>query len=107
MAEKMMLTEDQALELFTFFITSARTQLEDPCNYASMRLLTGAEILRDFIIERVSPAMQEMLTGTLDKTEYAQIIMNDEDAFTESLDDLCATVARYLVQRNGLEENVS
>ena len=35
------LTEDEAVELFAFLMTSARSQLDDPCRYASMRLLTN------------------------------------------------------------------
>ncbi len=104
MSEKMMLSEAQAVELFTFFITSARTQLDDPCNYAPMRLLTGAEKLRDFILAHASPETQEMLAATIDKTEQAQIIMNDSAAFQEVLDDLCVLVAHYLVQQSGLQE---
>ena len=48
MAKKMVLTEEQAMELFTFFIVCARTQLDDPHHYASMRFLTAAEKVRDF-----------------------------------------------------------
>jgi hypothetical protein len=104
MAKKMMLTEDQAVELFTFLIAASRTQLDDPHHYASMRLLTAAEILRDFITARTSPDMQALLNATVDKSEYAQIIMNDTGAFAAALDELCAMVAQFLVERNGLEE---
>jgi hypothetical protein len=104
MPEKMMLTEDQAIDLFTFLITSARTQLDDPHHYASMRLLTAAEMLRDFITESSSSNLQAMLNATVDKSEHAQIIMNDTDAFAGALDELCILVAQHLVERNGLEE---
>lgn len=104
MTEKMMLTEEQAVELFTFLISAARTQLNDPHHYASMRLLTAAEMLRDFITEQASSDMQKLLNATVDKSEHAQIIMNDTDAFADALDDLCIMVAQYLVERNGLEE---
>lgn len=103
MTERMMLTEEQAVELFTFLITAARTQLDDPHHYASMRLLTAAEMLRDYISEQTSPDMQMLLNATVDKSEHAQIIMNDTDAFANALDELCVMVARFLVVRNGLE----
>ena len=106
MTEKTMLTEDQAVELFTFLITAARTQLNDPHHYASMRLLTAAEMLRDFIAEQVSPELQTLFNETVDKSEHAQIIMNDTDAFSDALDELCTMVAQFLVERNGLEEKV-
>ena len=103
MAETTVLTEDQAIELFTFLITSARTQLDDPCLYASMRLLTAAELLRDFIVERTSPGARNLLTTTVEKTEYAQIIMNDVEAYTTALDELCGLVAQYLLDQSDLE----
>ena len=106
MAEKMMLTEDQAIELFTFLVVSARTQLDDPHHYASMRLLTAAEILRGFMTERASPETQKLLGATVDKSERAQIIMNDTEAFAGVLDELCAMVAQFLVEQNGLQERV-
>jgi hypothetical protein len=77
MTETKLLSEAQAVELFTFLITAARTQVDDPCLYASMRLLTAAEKLRDFISADASPDFQAMLAATEDKTERAQIIMND------------------------------
>jgi hypothetical protein len=100
----MMLTEDQAIELFTFLIASARTQLNDPHHYASMRLLTAAEMLRDFITEHASSATQNFLNATVDKSERAQIIMNDANAFAAALDELCVIAAQLLVARSGLEE---
>jgi hypothetical protein len=102
-AEKMVLTEDQAIELFTYLITSARTQLDDPCLYASMRLLTVAELLRDFMTERASPDVQKLLNTTIDKTEHAQVIMNDVEAYTSALDELCGMVAQYLLEQSGLK----
>jgi hypothetical protein len=102
MAEKMMLTEDQAIELFTFLITSARTQLDEPCLYASMRLITAAELLRNFIAEHTSPDAQKLLTTTVEKMEHAQINMNDVDTYTTTLDELCGMVAHYLVEQSDL-----
>lgn len=107
MSEKILLTEDQAVELFAFLISAARTQLNDPHHYASMRLLTAAEILRDFINEQASPDTQAMLNATVNKSEHAQIIMNDTAAFADALDELCIIVAQYLVERNDLEASQS
>lgn len=103
MTEKFILTEDQAVELFTFFIICARTQLDDPHHYASMRFLSAAEMVRDFISDHVSPETQKLLDDSVDKTENAHIIMNDIDAFASALDGLCAMVAQYQVEQNGLE----
>lgn len=102
MTETKLLSEAQAVELFAFLITAARTQLDDPCLYASMRLLTGAEKLRDFIAADVSSDFQTLLAATEDKTEQAQIIMNDTEAYSVVLDDLCEMVAKHLVVHSEL-----
>jgi hypothetical protein len=102
MTQTTLLTEEQAIELFTFLITAARTQLDDPCSYASMRLLTAAEKLREFIRPGLSPEAQQLLDSTVEKTEHAQIIMNDSERYTAALDELCELVARHLVARSEL-----
>lgn len=99
--EAMALTRDEAMELFTFLLTSARTQLADPCEYASMRLLTAAEFVRDCIKARTSPETQEFLSATEQKTMFAQTHTNDAAAYASTLDELCGMVARHLVQRGG------
>ena len=107
MDEKKLLTEKQAMELFTFFIICARTQLDDPRHYASMRFLSAAEMVRNFISDYVSQETQKLLDDSVDKTEHAHIIMNDIPAYASALDDLCAMVAQYQVEQNDLEERFS
>jgi hypothetical protein len=97
-----LITEEQAVELFTFLITAARTQLDDPCLYGSMRLLCAAEMLRDFMAQDASLPTRKFLAATMEKTEYAQIIMNDVEAYTAALDELCGMTARYLVEQTNL-----
>jgi hypothetical protein len=98
------LTEDEALELFAYLLTSARTQLDDPARYASMRLLSAAETLRDMITGRVSPEVDALFETTVGPASEAQEQVNDREVYTRSLDELCAIVARTLVARAGLEE---
>jgi hypothetical protein len=95
------LTEDEAIELFAFLMTSARSQLDDPCRYASMRLLTAAEELRDRIFDRVTPKTRELFRQTQPKTRFAQTHTNDLEAYTATLDELCTETARFLVARFG------
>ena len=99
-ASSMVLTEAEAIELFAFFISAARTQLDDPYQYASMRLLSGAEALRDFILNRVSLNSRNMLEETLELTTHAQIYMSDTEDYTETLDELCRMVARFVVDQD-------
>ena len=55
MAAKMVLNEDEALELVAFLVTAARTQVDEAAEYGSLRLLTAASRLAELIAERVSP----------------------------------------------------
>ena len=105
--ESMVLTEAEAIELFTYLISSARTQLDDPCQYASMRLLTVAEILRDFVRARVSSDTRKLLDETAETITHAHIYMADTEDYTATLDALCRKVALFLVEQSGLKERAS
>lgn len=98
--EPTVLTEDEAIELFAFLMTSARSQLDDPCRYASMRLLTAAEELRDRIADRVGPQTRALFERTRPATGFAQRHTNDVEAYTSTLDELCAETALFLVDRS-------
>ena len=106
-SKTMVLTEAEALEFFAFLLSSARSQLDDPALYASMRLLTAAEELREFIRKRVSPETQALLADTDDLTTRAQIYMSDLDAYTADLDELCRMTAQFFVEQSDLKENES
>jgi len=104
-SKTLVLTETEALELFAFLLASARTQLDDPASYASMRLITAAEELRSFIRERVSSETQALLTATDDLTTHAQIYMDDREAYTADLDELCRLTAHFFVEQSGSKED--
>ncbi|HEY7540718.1 MAG TPA: DUF6092 family protein [Methylomirabilota bacterium] len=65
MAGKMVLSEDEALELVAFLVTAARTQIDEAAEYGPLRLLTAAGRLAELIAERVSPETRAFLTGPL------------------------------------------
>ena len=98
------LTEAEALEFFAFLLSSARAQLDDPALYASMRLLTAAEKLREFIRGRVSTETKALLSDTDELTTRAQIYMSDLDAYTADLDELCGLTAQFFVDQSGLKD---
>lgn len=102
-SKTLVLTEAEALELFAFLLSSARTQLDDPANYASMRLLTAAEELREFIRERVSLETQTLFANTDEITTRAQIYMADTEAYTADLDELCRMTAKFFVDNSDLK----
>jgi len=65
MAARMVLSEDEAVELVAFLVTAARTQVDEAAEYGSLRLLTAAGRLGELIAERVSPETRALLTGPL------------------------------------------
>ena len=107
LANSMVLSEADTLELFAFLITCSRIQLDEPSQYASMRLLTAAENLREFVKERVSSDTRKLLNETVDLTTHAQIHMADTEGYSDTLDELCGMVAQYLVDQSGLEKGQS
>ena len=103
MLENLVLTEDEALELMSFLVMSARTMVNEPNEYAPLRLLTAAGRLGDFIQERVTPETKALLTGPLKQIPQTATRMADADGYTKQLDAVCAAVAQHLVRHFGLE----
>ena len=106
-SKNLVLTEAESLELLAFLLAAARSQLDDPASYASMRLLSAAEELREYIRERVSPETQALLAGTDELTTRAQIYMSDRDAYTTDLDELCRMTAQFFVDQSNLKDGAA
>jgi len=70
MAARMVLSEDEAVELVAFLVTAARTQVDEAAEYGSLRLLTAAGRLGELIAERVSPETRALLTGPLKQIRW-------------------------------------
>jgi len=99
----LVLREEDALALFSFLLAAARTQMDDPHYYASMRLLSGAEQLRDAMLDQCSDDVADMLRDTVAMSEAAQLAINDSTTHAASLDALNALVARFMVRHAGLD----
>ena len=96
------LSENQIVELFVYFLTTARVQIDDPDHYGPMRLLFAAEKLRDFVSGRASPALKKLFEDTEPIINSAHIVVNDTEKFTAELDRLSTIVAAYLLKVSGL-----
>jgi hypothetical protein len=102
--DKLVLSEAEAIELLAFLLSSARTQVDEPRIYGSMRLLTAAENLRDLIQSRVSSSTGALLEGTTELSLHAQVNMLDAETYTKDLDELCRMVAKFVIEQSDLEE---
>ena len=96
------LSENEIVELFVYFLTTARVQIDDPDHYGPMRLLFAAEKLRDFVAGCTSPELQKLFEDTEPIINSAHIVVNDTEKFTAELDRLSTIVAAYLLKVSGL-----
>jgi Family of unknown function (DUF6092) len=107
MAEKMVLSEDEALELVAFLVTSARTQVDEAAEYGPLRLLTAASRLAELIAERVSPEMRAFLMGPLKQIPDLAVRTTDPTGYVAALDAVCRAVGEHLVAHFGLDRTSS
>ena len=106
MSSEMVLTEDEAVELLAYLATAARTQVDEPPDYAPMRLLNGAERLAAFIEGRVSEDTRELIETSLHDVPH-DLRRSNFDEYVARLDEICRAVAQHLVDRNGLSRRTS
>ncbi len=102
MAQAMVLSEDEALELVAFLVTAARTQIDEAAEYGSLRLLTAAGKLADMIVDRVSPETRAFLTGPLKQVPDLAVRTADPAGYAAALDRVCGAVGKHLVEHFGL-----
>ena len=99
------LSENQIVELFVYFLTTARVQIDDPDHYGPMRLLFAAEKLRDFVIDRSSQDLQDFFADTEAIINNAHLVVNDTKKFTAELDRLSVSTAKYLLHINKIGDS--
>jgi Family of unknown function (DUF6092) len=107
MAGKMVLSEDEALELMAFLVTAARTQVDEAAEYGSLRLLTAAGRLAELIAERVSPETRTFLTGPLRQIPDLAVHTADPARYVAALDEVCRALGEHLVTHFGLDRKGS
>ena len=103
MAAKMVLNEDEALELVAFLVTAARTQVDEAAEYGSLRLLTAARRLADTIVDRVSSETRAFLTGPLKQMPDLAVRTADPAGYVSALDRVCRAMGEHLVAHFGLD----
>jgi hypothetical protein len=99
---QLVLTEEEAVELFAFLVTAARTQLDEAAEYGPLRLLTAARRLGEMIAPRSSEPVRQLVTGPLQQLGPVPLSDDDRGDFAAQLDTLCVAVAEHAMQRAGL-----
>ena len=100
-----LLRENEVVELFVYFLATARVQIDDPDYYGPMRLLSAAEKLRDLVSDRASPSLTRLFELTEPIINEAHVVINDVEKFSNELDKLSSVVANYLLEINQIENN--
>ena len=103
MDQPLVLTEDEAMELLAFLVTAARTQVDEAPEYGPMRLVMAAQHFIEAIRARVSQPTREFLETALTRLPELATPMSAPDRYIPQLDALCASLARYLATRYGVE----
>jgi hypothetical protein len=99
---QLVLSEEEAVELFAFLVTAARTQLDEAAEYGPLRLLTAARRLGEMIAPRSSEPVRQLVTGPLQQLGPVPLSDDDRGDFAAQLDTLCVAVAEHAMQRAGL-----
>ena len=81
-----MLTEDEALELLAYLVTSARTQVDEAGEYGPMRLMTAARRLGAAIAAHSSAPTAEFVTGPLSALPKLAVPKADREQYVARLD---------------------
>lgn len=99
---QLVLTEEEAVELFAFLVTAARTQLDEAAEYGPLRLLTAARRLGEMIAPRSSEPVRQLVSGPLQQLGPVPLSDDNRDDFAAQLDTVCVAVAEHAMQRAGL-----
>jgi hypothetical protein len=103
MEQRMMLTEDDVLELLAFLVTSARLCVDEPKLYGTFRLVDAASRLIGFVLENDRLEDKQPLQQLKDEIDEKKFLMTtDQEEYVQFLDDLTRKVARELKQRDGV-----
>lgn len=103
MNQTKVLSEDQAFELLTFLVTSARGCIDEPESYGIFRLIDGASRLLGFLLESEEVEDKEFyrqLKEEIDEKKFSQ--MTDEESYFQMLRDVTAKVGKQLKKRAAL-----
>ena len=97
------LDEGDAVELLTYLVTAARTQVDEAAEYAPMRLLTAAGRLAEMAGPNASAGLRPLLRDIGQGVSETAVQAGDPAGYVERLDALCQTLAEYLVRSLGLD----
>src|SRR5215210_2031547 len=95
--KKLVLTEEQALEIITFLVSSAEICLHEPVYYGTFRLVDGASRLVGAMLEHDPPETGEFLRAFKAEIDAKKTsMMWDKDTYYQFLRSIPALAAAEL-----------
>jgi hypothetical protein len=95
--KKLVLTEEQALELITFLISSAEISLHEPVYYGTFRLIDGASRLMGMLLENDPESSAEFFKSYKDEIDANKTqMMWNREAYYDFLRRIPAQAATEL-----------
>lgn len=92
--------EDEMLDLLAYMLTSARGLIDEPAVYGPFRLLEGVSRVCGILIE-TDHRKAEALRGLKSKIDERKfLLMTDEPAFIELLDEAVLDITHVLMDDN-------
>ena len=106
MDDRMVLSENEVLDLLAFLVTAARTLIDEPVDYGPMRLLTAAQRVCETAASKCSRDLSQLMQTLMDEIPVSLARRNqDRPAFLAFLDRSCHAVASAILRRYGREGN--
>lgn len=100
MNQTKVLNEDEAFELLTFLVTSARGCVDEPETYGTFRLIDAASRLLDFLLKSEEAQDKEFYSHLKEEIDEKKLwLMTDEEAYFNFLGEATRKVAKQLKRR--------
>jgi len=101
MNQPKVLTEDDAFELLTFLVTSARGCVDEPETYGTFRLIDAASRLLGFLLKGEGVEDGEFYSHLKEEIDEKKFwLMTDEEAYFNFLSEVTRKVAQRLKRRS-------
>lgn len=100
MNQTKVLSEEEAFELLTFLVTSARGCVDEPETYGTFRLIDAASRLLDFLLKSEGVEDREFYSHLKEEIDEKKLwLMTDVEAYFNFLSEVTRKVARQLKKR--------
>ncbi|MGD9988925.1 DUF6092 family protein [Pseudonocardia sp.] len=98
---RLVLDEDEALEVLAYLVTAARTQVDEAAEYGPLRLLTAARRLAGFLGPRSSAETAVFARDHVEPMPELAVPREGREEYVARLDELCAQLGGLLARRYG------